>query len=62
MRRFTFSSPFARLLLHFLRHLRAGDRLFELGDLLALLVAFPELLLDGPHLLAQEKFALSLID
>jgi hypothetical protein len=52
----------ARLLLHVVRHLGVGDRLAELGDFLGLLVAFPQLLLDGPQLLAKQELALPLVD
>ncbi len=52
----------ARLLFHFLRHLRVGDRLVELGDLARRLVAFAELLLDRAHLLAQQVLAVPVVD
>src|SRR5437763_12037925 len=49
--------------LDLLRHLRLFDLLAQLGDLLALgVLAFPELLLDRLQLLAQQKFALAVVD
>ena len=52
----------ARLLFDFLRHLRLGDRLVELGDLRRALVALAQLLLDRAHLLAQQVLALGVVD
>ena len=44
-------------------HLRFGDLLCQLGDFLRLgILAFAELLLDRPHLLAQQEFALAAVD
>ena len=51
-----------RLLLHAVGHARRLDLLGELLDLLRLIVAFAELLLNRLHLLAQEVVALVLAD
>ena len=52
----------ARLLLDFLGHLRLGDRLVELRDLGAALLAFAQLLLNRAHLLAQQMLAIHVAD
>ena len=53
----------ARLVLDLLRHLRVGDGLVELGHLRGLaLLAFAELALNGGHLLAQQRLALTLVE
>ena len=51
-----------RLLLHRFGHARGFDLLPELFDLLGVLVAFAELLLNRLHLLAQQILALALAD
>ncbi len=53
-----------RLGLDLLGHLRVGDALLQLGDLLAAPFAFAlaQLLLDGLQLLAQQIFALAAVD
>ena len=50
-----------RLLLDVLGHARGFDLLAQLVELALLVVAFPELLLDGLHLLAQVVLALVLL-
>ncbi len=53
----------ARGVLDLLRHAGFGDGLVQLGDLGGLaLLAFAELLLDRRHLLAQQHFALPLVE
>src|SRR6202034_2878147 len=53
----------ARLLLDLFRHAGIGDRLVEFGDLGGLaLFALAELALDRRHLLAQQDFALALVE
>jgi hypothetical protein len=51
-----------RLLLGVLRHARGVDLLLELAELPLLVVAVPELLLDGLHLLAEVVLALVLLE
>ena len=51
------------MLLDLGRHLRLGDLLRQLGDFLSLRVlALAKLLLDRPHLLAQQELALAVVD
>ena len=51
------------MLLDLGRHLRLGDFLRQLGDFLGFCVlTLAELLLDRPHLLAQQEFALAIVD
>ena len=52
----------ARQLLDLVGHLRLVDRLRQVGDLLRLSVALAELALDRRHLLAQDRFALALVE
>ena len=53
----------ARLLLHLLWHLRLGDGLAELGNFRRLaFITLAELAANGGHLLAQQNFALPLVD
>ena len=53
----------ARLVLDLFRHAGLGDGRVELGDLGRLaLLAFAELALDRRHLLAQQHFALALVE
>ena len=51
------------MLLDFGRHFRLGDLLRQLGDFLSLgVLTLAELLLDRPHLLTQQEFALAIVD
>ena len=53
----------ARLVLDLLRHAGIGDGLVEFGDFRGLaVIAFAELALDRRHLLAQQHFALALVE
>ena len=51
------------MLLDLGRHFRLGDLLRQLGDFLSLgVLTLAEFLLDRPHLLAQQEFALAIVD
>jgi hypothetical protein len=52
----------ARLAFRLRRHFCLCDRLVQFRDLLCLSVAFTELALNGRHLLAEDRFALTLVE